>query len=189
MKPSAEASIAATSTKRRCEGEQNAPSFLKLNPNHRVPVLEDGGFVLWESCAIMQFLADTVPGQTLYPTDPRSRADVNRWLFWCAQDFMPGATILNKENKIKALAGLGATDASEVARGERMFRTAAEVLDRHLQGREWICDSGLSLADLAVAAPLTDAERSKMPVAGLVNLERWFRRVQALDCWKATEAA
>ncbi|MEO8247812.1 MAG: glutathione S-transferase family protein [Burkholderiales bacterium] len=76
------------------KGEQNAPDFLKLNPNHRVPVLEHDGFVLWESHAIMQYLADMTPGQTLYPTDSRARADVNRWLFWCGQDFMPGVGIL-----------------------------------------------------------------------------------------------
>jgi glutathione S-transferase len=48
--------------------EQTLPAFLKKNPNHRVPVLEDGDFYLWESRAIMQYLADTTAEQTLYPT-------------------------------------------------------------------------------------------------------------------------
>ncbi len=170
------------------KGAQHAPDFLKLNPNHRVPVLADGDFVLWESYAIMQYLADRAPGQTLYPTDPQARADVNRWLFWCGSDFMPGCSILNWENKIKPMAGIGPSDPAEAARGEALLRKAAVLLDSHLEGREWIC-GGLTLADLAVAAPLADAAGSKFPVGDLVHLQRWFGRARGLDCWRATEAA
>lgn len=170
------------------KGEQNSPEFLKLNPNHRVPVLEHDGFVLWESYAIMQYLADMTPGQTLYPIDTRGRADVNRWLFWCGQYFMPGIGILNWENSIKSLAGIGSADPVEVARGERLLIEAANVLDGHLNNREWICDTGLSLADLAIAAPLADQHSAKLPVTDLPNLQRWLKQVQALDSWRNTEA-
>ncbi|WP_317202858.1 glutathione S-transferase family protein [Janthinobacterium sp.] len=171
------------------KGEQNSAEFLKLNPNHRVPVLEHEGFVLWESYAIMQYLADMTPGQTLYPIDIRGRADVNRWLFWCGQYFMAGIGILNWENSIKSLAGIGPADPLELARGERLLIDAASILDEHLNKREWICDTGLSLADLAMAAPLADQHRAKLPIADLPNLQRWFKQVQALDSWKSTEAA
>lgn len=170
------------------KGEQNAPAFMAMNPNHRVPVLDDDGFVLWESYAVMQYLADRTPGQTLSPADPQGRADVNRWLFWCGQDFMPGCSLLNWENSIKVLGGMGTPDAAQVARGEALLGSAAAVLDRHLEGREWIC-ADLSLADLAIAAPLADQTRAKFPVSDLVHLQRWFRQVQGLDCWRATEAA
>ncbi len=53
------------------KGAQRQPQFLKLNPNHRVPALEDDGFILWESHAIMQYLADKTPGQALYPLEAR----------------------------------------------------------------------------------------------------------------------
>jgi len=170
------------------KGEQNAPEFLKLNPNHRVPVLEHDGFVLWESYAIMQYLADMAPGQTIYPVEPHGRADVNRWLFWCGQHFMPGIAMLNWENSIKSLAGIGSPDPTEVARGEQLVIEAATVLDAHLSNREWISGTGLSLADFAIAAPLADQHNAKFPVTGLPNLQRWFTQVQALDAWKQTEA-
>lgn len=169
------------------KGEQHSPEFLKLNPNHRVPVLEHEGFVLWESYAIMQYLADLAPAQTLYPSDATARADVNRWLFWCGQYFMPGIGILNWENSIKALAGIGPADSAEVARGERLLIEAAKILDDHLSTREWICSSGLSLADFAIAAPLADQYRAKLPVTDLPNLQRWLGQIQALDAWKSTE--
>lgn len=169
------------------KGEQNSPEFLKLNPNHRVPVLEADGFVLWESYAIMQYLADMTLGQEIYPIDLRAKADVNRWLFWCGQYFMPGVSILNWENSIKSMAGIGSPDPIEVARGEQLLTEAAKVLDAHLAHREWICDTGLSLADFAIAAPLADQNRAKFPVTDLPNLQRWFTQVQTLGSWKKAE--
>lgn len=169
------------------KGEQNTPEFLKLNPNHRVPVLEHDGFVLWESYAIMQYLADLTPGQTLYPVDPQARADVNRWLFWCGQDFMPGVAILNWENAIKPMFGIGPTDAAEVARGERLLTAAAKVLDDQLADADWICKNGPTLADFAIAAPLGSQDRAKFPVTQFANLQRWLKRVQSLAVWKGTE--
>ena len=170
------------------KGEQHSPEFLTLNPNHRVPVLEHDGLVLWESYAIMQYLADIVPGQTVYPSDPRSRADVNRWLFWCGQYFMPGVSILNWENSIKTMIGIGPADPAEVSRGESLFIDAVQILDAHLGNRTWMCDTGLSLADFAIAAPLADRHRARLPMDDRPNLQRWLERVQSLEVWKETEA-
>lgn len=172
------------------KNEQNSPAFLALNPNHRVPVLEHDGLVLWESYAIMQYLADLAPGQTLYPAELKARADVNRWLFWCGSDFAPGIGILNWEHSIKPLVGAGPADAGEVARGEARLLVAATVLDAHLARREWVCGEGegsLSLADFALAAPLADEVRARLPLGGFPNLQRWLGRVKALAAWKACE--
>jgi len=165
------------------KGEQRSPAFLALNPNHAVPVLEDGGFVLWESFAIMQYLAGKVPGQSLHPADPRARADVDRWLFWCAQHLAPAIAILNWENSIKPLIGAGPADPAEVAEGEALVGEYGAVLDAHLAGREWICGLAVTLADIAIAAPLADTDRARLPVKALPNLQAWFARVRALDCW------
>lgn len=171
------------------KGEQRQPQFLKLNPNHRVPVLEDDGFVLWESHAIMQYLADKTPRQSLYPADTRSRADVNRWLFWSGQHFSPAIGILNWEHVIKGIIGLGAADPAEVRRGEQLVREFAGVLDSHLGGRDWICGEALSLADIAIATPLAATVPARLPVTDLPNLQRWFARIQGLEVWKKTAVA
>jgi glutathione S-transferase len=60
-----------------------------------------------------------VPGQTLYPTGLRERADVNRWLFWSAQHWGPALGVLTWENWMKGLFGAGERDVAAVARGER----------------------------------------------------------------------
>ena len=169
------------------KGEQRLPAYLKLNPNHRVPVLEDGEFVLWESRAIMQYLADKTPGQTLYPTDARARADVNRWLFWSGQHFSPAVGIFFWENLVKPMIGRGAPDPAELKRGEPLFNEFAAVLDQHLLDRKWVVGESVTLADLSIAVAWACAAPGKAPVAWYANVQRWFLRIQELDVWQQTE--
>jgi glutathione S-transferase len=169
------------------KGEQRKPEFLKLNSNGRVPVLVDDGLVLWESNAISAYLADKKPGNTLYPSEPRARADVHRWMFWAASHWAPAFGALNFENMLKALFKLGDPDPVQVKRQEDFLRTFAAVLDGHLAGRNWLCGSVLTLADVSVAAPLMMTGPAKAPVQTFKNLQAWFARVQELDAWKKTE--
>jgi glutathione S-transferase len=169
------------------KGDQHLPEFLNMNPNHRVPVLQDGDFHLWESRAIMQYLADKTPGQTLYPTDLKARADVNRWLFWTAQHFAPAISVFFWENVVKGMIGRGAPDPVELQRGDRLFNEFAAVLDCHLADRKWISGLDLTLADLSIAAAYSCAAPGKAPVAWYANIQRWFMRMQRLEVWQKTE--
>jgi glutathione S-transferase len=166
--------------------QQHTTWFLQINPNGRVPVLDDDGFVLWESRAIMQYLADKTPGQTLSPLEPRHRAQMNRWLFWDAAHFSPGVGILLYENLVKGLIGAGAPDRAEVERGERLVARFAPVLDAHLEGRTWVAGEGVTLADLSLAAPLTFAQQAAVPLEAYANVTAWLARVRALDAWQKT---
>ncbi len=168
------------------KGEQRRPHFLRMNPSGKVPVLQDGDFYLSESHAIMQYLADKTPDQTLYPPDLRARADVNRWMFWSAQHFQPATSVLVWERLVKGLLGLGAPDPLEEQRGEKLVAELAEMLDAHLSDRAWLCGASLTLADLAVAAPLGYTEAARLPVTGLASLEAWLARIEQLEAWKKT---
>ncbi|NNB90773.1 glutathione S-transferase family protein [Corallococcus exiguus] len=167
-------------------GKQRETSYLGINPNGRVPVLDDGGFVLWESRAIMVYLAEKTPGQTLLPTDAQGRADVNRWLFWCSSHMAPANTVLVQENFVKQRTGRGPPDPAEVARGEALFAQAAPVLDSHLAGRTWVTQERLTLADLSLAASFALAGPARLPLEGYANLRAWLGRVQQLDAWQRT---
>jgi glutathione S-transferase len=167
------------------KGEQRGAPHLHRNPNGRVPVLEDEGFVLWESRAIMQYLADKTPGQTLLPTDPRGRAEVNRWLFWCAAHMAPANTILVQENFVKELMGRP-KDPAELKRGEELFAQYAPILDAHLAGRTWVALDQPTLADYSLAAGFALAGPARLPVADYANVQAWFGRVQELDAWQRT---
>jgi glutathione S-transferase len=118
-------------------GEHRAPEYLQLNPNGKVPFLDDEGFHLWESHAIIQYLADKSPGQALYPEDIRARADVNRWLFWSAYHFTPAVGFISRERVSKRMVGgSGGPDPIEIERGEALLTAAARVLDAHLAGKQ-----------------------------------------------------
>ena len=168
------------------KGEHRQTPHLARNPNGRVPVLDDDGFLLWESRAIMVYLAEKTPGQTLYPTDTRGRADVNRWLFWCAAHMAPANTVLVFENFVKAVTGRGPADPAEVARGEALVAQYAPVLDAHLAGKTWVAQDRLTLADFSLASSFALAGPARLPIADYTNLRAWLGRVQELDAWKRT---
>jgi glutathione S-transferase len=159
----------------------------QLNPNHKLPVLADGDFMLWESCAIMQYLAEQAPGQTLYPQAGQARADVNRWMFWGAQHFGAAVSVLAWENVWKGAAGRGPADPREVERGTRDLGALAAVLDVHLAGRTWLVGDDLTLADFTLAAPLMYWDRAQLPLAQYANIGAWHARVRQLQAWRETE--
>jgi glutathione S-transferase len=167
-------------------GEQHKPEFLRMNPNGKVPVLDDEGFILWESHAIMQYLADKTPEQSLYPREIHARADVNRWLFWSAHHFAPSVAILNWETVVKRLVGRGEPDPAAIKRGEALVSDLARLLDEHLAGKSWIAQERLTLADFAIASPLMAIGPARLPVTDRANLLAWFGRVEALDAWRKT---
>lgn len=159
----------------------------ELNPNSKIPVLEDGGFVLWESAAIMQYLADRTPGQTLYPQNVRDRADVNRWMFWACQHFAPAISTFTWENVWKKVVTGGDADPAELARAEQELAPLAAVLDGHLARRTWLVGHDVTLADYAIAAPLMYIERARLPLLDYPHIAAWFGRVQQQNAWKETD--
>src|SRR6201997_2437802 len=103
------------------KGEQMKPEFTALNPNRKMPVLEDDGFVLWESNAIIQYLAARSGDHGLWPSEPRRQADVSRWQCWELAHWGPACGPLVFERFVKKFFGQGDPDPTEVARGEEEF--------------------------------------------------------------------
>ena len=168
--------------------EQNDLEYLTLNPNGRVPTLVDGDFVLWESSAIMQYLCDLRPGQTLYPSAPRARADVNRWLFWATGHLSVPVATLHWENLVKGYFKIGPPDANQVERANRLFATYAKVLNGHLATRTYVCQGALTLADVALAAPLMYTQVAKLPVQPFEHIRRWYALIEKLPAWQQTKS-
>ncbi len=170
------------------KGDQKSASYAALNPNQRVPALEDGDLKLWESNAIIQYLATKKPESGLLPGDERNRADVARWQFWESTTWDPACAILVFERAIKRFFGGGAPDPVEVEKGLQRFHRAAKVLDAHLRGRTYVCGNRLSLADFAIGADLTMAEPAQLPLEGYGEIRRWAVMLADLPAWQRTRA-
>jgi glutathione S-transferase len=158
--------------------------YLALNPSGRTPTLVDGDFILWESNAIMQYLAGRSQN-TLWPEDARMRADIARWQCWQLAHFSSEACApLTFQRLVKKIVNLGPPDEAIVAKGLEAFHRDARVLDAHLEKNPYLVGNALTLADFSVAASMAYAKEAEMPLAPHTHLRDWFMRVTALPAWR-----
>jgi glutathione S-transferase len=168
------------------KGQQRTPEFLAINPTGRTPALVDGDFALWESVAIMQYIAGKKPN-TLWPDNARTRADITRWQSWqLAHWGKEACEPLIFERLVKKILGMGAPDGARVAAGTEAFHREASVLDAHLAKHQYLVVSGLTLADYSVAASLAYAREAEMPLAPYAHLRAWFERIFSAPGWRET---
>lgn len=168
------------------KGASRTPGYLAINPTGRTPTLVDGDLKLWESTAIMQYLASQKPN-SLWPDNARARADIARWQSWqLAHWSKEGCEPLIFNRLVKQILNLGAPDEAAVAKGLECFHKEAQVLDAHLSRQPYLVGSELTLADLSVAAPLFYSKEAGLPVGSYARLQDWFGRVSALPCWRDT---
>jgi len=169
-------------------GDLCRPEYLALNPNGKVPVLEDGGFVLSESNAIMQYLADKASDGSLFPRDPQRRADVARWQFWELAHFNKAFGILAVETVAKPKFNLGPTNQALVEVALADLARYTPVLERHLGDREYMVGDGITLADYSVIA--IEAYRPSVPFdwSPYRRINAYFDRIRAVEHWRRTVA-
>ncbi len=172
------------------QGEHMTPEFISMNPNHKIPVfIDNDGFTLWESAAIMLYLAKRESGHTLYPDDIRLQAEINKWLFWNTAHWSPACGVYVFEYLVKDFLNLGEADPAEIKKAEELFMRFAEVLDQHLQGRDWLVGDAITLADYAVGSFLDHVEVAHMPLDNFKQIQRWYAGIAELDSWKKSAPA
>ncbi len=167
------------------KGEQRTPEFQQLNPTGRAPVLQDGEFVLWESTAIMQYLASQTPN-SLWPDNAQSRADIVRWQSWQLAHWYPACQPLQFERVVKSVLQMGDPDPQVVEKATQRFHQEAAVLDQHLARRAYLVDETLTLADFSVASDLTYAKPGQFPLEPYPHIRAWYARIEQLPAWQQT---
>jgi len=169
-------------------GEQRKPEYAKINPNQRMPSLEDGDFCLWESNAIVNYLAEQKPESGYLPRDAKTRALTQQWQFWEANHWDPACAIFMFENVVKKLFGRGETDPNEIRRATELMARLAPVFDGQLQKTRYIVGDRMTVADLCLAADLVSADQAQMPLGEYRNIQRWIAEMRALPSWQKTVA-
>jgi glutathione S-transferase len=163
-------------------GEHRTPQFLAMNPNGKVPVLQEGDSILWEANAIMCRLSDLSKAD-LWPHDER-QIEVMRWLSWDAHHFTRHAGTLYFEHIIRPALGMGSPDPVAVEEAKGHFRRFAQVLDKHLGGRDFVVGHALTVADFALGVTLPYAGAANIPVDEFPDLQRWYARLDDLPAWR-----
>jgi len=172
------------------KGEHKAEPYLTLNPNASVPALTDGDFQLWESNAMLQYAADKFGNDAVYPRELQTRADINRWLQWEGSHWFPSCYVFLVENCVKPLLG-GQPDPAVLNAQAEQFHKLAAILDKRLADRRWVAsgdrNSGPTIADIVLAAPMHLHGWQKLPLGDHPNLKRWLHDgVEQLPCWQQT---
>jgi len=164
------------------KGEPQKPEYLAMNPNGKVPVIDDDGFVLWESIAILKYLASKK--QKLLPKNARAMAEADQWMFWWANHPEPAIELLLYELVLKPYFGKPGQDASIMQEARDLLNRYLPVLDKHLASMEYVMGE-LSVADFAIAPPLELSHRRlNVDLAKYPGITAWLARLQTKPYWK-----
>jgi glutathione S-transferase len=158
-------------------GGTREPAYLALNPNALVPTIEDDGFVLWESNAILRYLARSrAPGHAVYPQGLREAADCDRWMDWQQTALNPPlVTVYFTLFRIPEPERDWAAFEKAKAQAASLFA----MLDERLAGRDFLCGDALTLADIALGIYAYRWLKLPLERPSAPHLQRWHDALAA----------
>ena len=157
-------------------GVVKTPAYLRLNPNASAPVMDDAGFVLWESNVIVRYLcAKHSPGR-LYPTDLRARFDAERWMDWQQTSFNPASRPAFWQLIRTAPE---ARDAAAVAASNAAVEALLALLDALLARQAFVGGEQFGMADIPLGCEAHRWLALPQPRQHWPHVERWFTALQA----------
>ncbi len=152
-------------------GVNDSPEYRAMNPTGLIPTIDDDGYVLWESNAIVRYLAAKHSFGTLYPADIGARFQAERWMDWQATAFTAAIT--------PVFLGLVRTapekrDAAAIEVARQACEACLAILDGHLADRQYMGGDSLTIADIPVGAGANRWYRLPVSRTPRPNVERWL---------------
>lgn len=163
-------------------GGLDTPEFLGLNPHGRVPVIDDDETIVWESHAILRYLAACYGDRTMWSNDPEVRSHVDRWVDWSATTLQPDFLIgifWGFYRTPEAQRNTAAIDKAIARTGQHMM-----LLDRHLADRQFMTGRNFSLADVAVGTNLYRYFNIEIARPSTPSVERWYKLLQERPAYR-----
>ncbi|XP_063634756.1 glutathione S-transferase D7-like isoform X4 [Cydia splendana] len=153
------------------EGQHMTPEFLKMNPQHTIPTMDDNGFILWESRAIMAYLVNAYGrDDSLYPKNPRLRALVDSRL-----NFDMGTLFLRYFNLYAPMLFHGDEYNEDNA---AKLDEALGWLNTMLEGRAFVAGDNMTIADITIVVTLTNLDAFGYDFSAHDNVTKWFERTK-----------
>ena len=150
------------------------PAYLAINPNGRVPTIEEDGFILWESNSCVRYIAARFGAGSLWPTDPRVRADAERWMDWQlatlsepSDTIFIGLVVKKQEQR----------DMAAIAAATKRLNELWTIVDKVLATRKFVAGDDLTIGDIPMGIAVhrwftIPVERDRHP-----NVEGWYSRL------------
>ncbi|WP_083591887.1 glutathione S-transferase [Aurantimonas sp. 22II-16-19i] len=155
------------------KGAHKAPDYLSISPLGQVPAIDDAGFTLSDSNAIITYLAERYGDADLWTgRDPFEKAEVQRWLSIAAGEIARGPAAA----RLVTVFGASLDHAAAKA----IAQTLLGMMEAHLDGREWLAADRPTLADIAAYSYVAHAPEGGVSLADAPNVRAWLARVEAL---------
>ncbi len=162
-------------------GVNNTPAYKAMNPNGLVPTIDDDGFILWESQAIVRYLARKHGLGTLCPSDPKACADADRWMDWNATTVWPDLRPIFW-NLIRTPADK--RDLVLVKNSRDKLAKTLGILDAHLAHRDFVTGKTLTMGDIPLGTAVVRWFRLPIEREAYPNLEAYYKRLQSRPAFK-----
>lgn len=152
-------------------GAHKAPDYLKISPFGLVPAVEDSGYTLADSNAILVYLAQTYDTQRAWlPQDAKTAAEVQRWLTVAADNVYSGPCAA----RLVKVFGVPLDHQVAVDKAHALFK----VMEAHLTGRDWLAADTITIADVAGYSYIAHAPEGGVDLEPYPNLRAWLRRIE-----------
>jgi glutathione S-transferase len=152
-------------------GEQREAWYLALNPRGQVPVLDDDGTVVWDSLAILVYLARKYGGEQWLPLDAKDMAEVMQWLAVMENETLYGLGRARIICKFKRPGNLEEVQA--------LGRKGLDVLEQRLAKHPWLALDRLTIADIGCFPYVALAPEGQIDLASYPAVRQWIERIKA----------
>ncbi len=160
------------------KGETRTPQFLAtINPNGRIPVLQNGDLMLPESNAACFYLAD---GSDLIPDERFERADMLHWMFWEQYNHEPNVATLRFWLRFVGVEALSAAQRTQIATKREAGLAALGLMDRHLSDRNFLVGDRFSIADICLFAYTHVADEANLDLEAFPAVVAWMERIMVM---------